>query len=230
MRGRDQRGNEGKESGQTLVLFVLGLGVLMGMVALAIDIGLFLQKRRQLQSVADATVLAGAVELPDDVVLSKDMAEDWAENNGIDLAAGDELEITVSPSQTSITAEVTRESSFLFGRVLGLTSADVSASATAQVGSPATPSGIIPFGVLESELAYGSPITLKYDASSVGGPGNFGPLAVDGPGSNIHEQSIMYGSDNSVCALSQPSCADPTATVQTGNLIGSSRDGLQVQV
>ncbi|KKM62330.1 hypothetical protein LCGC14_1522760 [marine sediment metagenome] len=52
------------ESGQTLILFVLALGVLLGSVAMSVDVGLILHERRSLQNAADAAALAGAIELP----------------------------------------------------------------------------------------------------------------------------------------------------------------------
>jgi hypothetical protein len=215
------------ERGQGLVLFVLGLGVLFGMVAMSVDVGLILHERRSLQNAADAAALAGAVELPASQALAESRAQEWAVNNGIDVGAGDELETSVSPDQTSITVEVKRESPYVFARVLGLDFANVHASATARIGAPASLSGVLPFGVLESAIDYdGNPTTIKYDANNASS-GNFGPLRIDGSGSNVHEHAIKYGSENAVCAASQPSCEDPTVDTQTGNLIGATRDGFE---
>ena len=72
------------QSGQTLVLFVLGLGVLLGMMAMAIDVGLYLQERRSLQNAADAAALAGVAELPDDPSVAIAKAYEWVGNNGFD--------------------------------------------------------------------------------------------------------------------------------------------------
>ena len=52
-----------RECGQTLLLFVLALGVLIGFVALAIDVGLLYEDRRHLQNTADAAALAGVLGL-----------------------------------------------------------------------------------------------------------------------------------------------------------------------
>jgi hypothetical protein len=56
------RGND--ESGQVVVLFALGLIALLGMAALAVDIGYAFYAKRSLQASADAAALAGAAELP----------------------------------------------------------------------------------------------------------------------------------------------------------------------
>ncbi|MEE8347156.1 MAG: pilus assembly protein TadG-related protein, partial [Dehalococcoidia bacterium] len=53
-----------RETGQTLVLFVLALGVIMGFTAMTVDVGMFFQERRSLQNAADAAALAGIQELP----------------------------------------------------------------------------------------------------------------------------------------------------------------------
>lgn len=214
------------ERGQTLIMFALAAGVLFGFAAMAIDVGMILHERRVLQNAADAAALAGALELPDSAVLAGDQAKEWAKSNGIDLASGDQLDITVSPDNTSVTVEVRRETSFIFGRVLGLVSTEVRADATARVGSPLALSGILPFGVLESAVNYdGDPTTIKYDATNPSN-GNFGPLRIDGDGSSILEQSIKHGTQNGVCAESQDACQDPTVPTQPGNVISATRDGL----
>ena len=73
-----------RESGQTLILMVFAFGVLMGFVAMAIDVGLFLHERRSLQNIADAAALAGSQELPDDMVAAEQVAREYAQKNGMD--------------------------------------------------------------------------------------------------------------------------------------------------
>jgi len=213
------------ERGQALIIFVLAAAVLFGFAAMAIDVGLILHERRDLQNAADAAALAGAIELPDSPGAAYAKAQEWAQNNGIDAAAGDQLDITVNTLDNSVTVRVEREQGFIFGRVLGLVSTGVHADATARVGSPLNLAGILPFGVLESAVGYdGTPTVIKYDASNPTN-GNFGPLRIDGNGAAVLEQSIMYGTQTGVCALSQPACVDPTAQTETGNTIGAVRDG-----
>jgi hypothetical protein len=227
MRGNteSQVGSSRGERGQALIIFVLAAGVLFGFMAMTIDVGLILHQRRELQNTADAAALAGAIELPDSPGLAYDRAQEWAELNGIDTAAGDQLDIAVDPVDNSVTVRVEREEGFIFGRVLGLVSTSVHADATARVGSPLNLAGILPFGVLESAVSYnGNPTTIKYDASNPSN-GNFGPLRIDGNGAAVLEQSIMYGTQSGVCAQSQPACVDPTAQTETGNTIGAARDG-----
>jgi hypothetical protein len=57
------------ESGQVLVFLVVALVVLLGMVALAVDVGMLMGERTKLQAVADASALAAAQDLPDEGVV-----------------------------------------------------------------------------------------------------------------------------------------------------------------
>jgi len=228
--GRPQPGTRRGERGQALIMFVLAAGVLFGFTAMAIDVGIILHQRRVLQNTADAAALAGAIELPDSPGLAYDKARQWAELNGIDVASGDQLDITVDPIENSVTVRVEREQGFMFGRVLGLVSTGVPAAATARVGSPLTLSGVLPFGVLESALNYnGNPTTIKYDSNNPT-TGNFGPIRIDGNGATVLEQSIKYGTQNGVCAESQPACPDPTVQTQTGNTISAVRNGFNFRL
>ncbi|MFP5277044.1 MAG: pilus assembly protein TadG-related protein [Acidobacteriota bacterium] len=51
------------EDGQVLALTAIAFAVLMGFMALALDVAQFLYAKRQLQTAADAAALAGAIEL-----------------------------------------------------------------------------------------------------------------------------------------------------------------------
>lgn len=89
-----------------LVLFALMLGVLTGFVAMTIDVGLFFHERQHLQNVADAAALAGAQELPDDMVAAEQIAREYAEKNGLDSSRLDisfectsDLSMACDPSQ-----------------------------------------------------------------------------------------------------------------------------------
>ena len=68
------------DSGQTLIWFALSLVVLLGIAALAIDVGRLYGERRRMQNAADAAALAGAHELcqgrPDADAVA--MANDYA--------------------------------------------------------------------------------------------------------------------------------------------------------
>src|SRR5581483_1087684 len=58
-------GRRRSESGQVIVLVVLGLAVLLGAAALVVDLGYAYTAQRHLQTTADSAALAGAQGLPD---------------------------------------------------------------------------------------------------------------------------------------------------------------------
>ena len=122
-----------REGGQMLVLFVLALGVLMGFVAMTVDVGMILHERRSLQNGADAAALAGVQELPESPSLAIAKALEWAENNGFTAESG--ATITVNTpylgDPDSIEVIIEEEMPFVFARVLGLESTGVGARAVA---------------------------------------------------------------------------------------------------
>ena len=61
--GRRRADGAGGQAGQTLPLFVVFLVVLLGVCALAIDVGFWAQGKRATQNSADASALAGAAFL-----------------------------------------------------------------------------------------------------------------------------------------------------------------------
>jgi Flp pilus assembly protein TadG len=81
------------ERGQTLVLFTFMIAILIVFVMLVVDVGMFMEQRRNAQNVVDASALAGAQELPDDYVAAEAVARDYASRNGFDPS---NLDITFS--------------------------------------------------------------------------------------------------------------------------------------
>ena len=81
--------------------------------------------------------------------------------------------------------------------------------------------------VVEFERRVASVCASAFEHANNLSNGNFGPIRIDGPGGAIHQESIMTGSETSVCGLSQPSCTDATVSTQTGNLIGPTSAGFE---
>ena len=77
----------GEQEGQTLTLFTLMIAVLIVFIVLVVDVGMFLEQRRNAQNVVDASALAGAQELPGDPTAAAWQARDYATRNGFDPAA-----------------------------------------------------------------------------------------------------------------------------------------------
>ncbi len=198
MRGNKARRRQRRERGQTLVLFVLALGVLLGFTAMSVDVGIFLHQRRDLQNDSDAAALAGAAYLPD-ADLATQKAQEWVDKNFDD---GDEVvkSIVVSSYRElndRITVDVEQEVSFVFGSALGLTSDTMGASATAGrvpvVATCITPWAIqgivndagVDYG-LEAEGLY----VFHLSAGDWITSGNFGALAVYGNGATDYVEAI----------------------------------------
>jgi Flp pilus assembly protein TadG len=213
-----------EESGQGLVVAMLVMVVILGFAAMAIDVGLFLHERRDLQKSADAAALAGAQELPYAVADAEQMAAEWADNNGIDVDELEAIEVSSTyATNDTITVRVKRDVPFVFARVLGLTSDTMRADATARVGSPAGMSGLVPWAIEEETLLYAmdnpeESITLEFGAPGEG-EGNFGGIVLDQPGGDEYEENIMYGAEQMICSVNQepiPGC-DTAVVPQPGN-------------
>src|SRR3989304_7480513 len=123
----------GRESGQMLVLFVLALGVLMGFVAMSIDVGLILPERRGAQNAADGAALAGARDLPQSASAAVLASQQWAVQNGFSSEDGATITVNTpyrgNPGAVEVIIE--EETPFLFARALGLDSVNVRARAVA---------------------------------------------------------------------------------------------------
>jgi Flp pilus assembly protein TadG len=122
------------ERGQALVVTTIFMTVVLGAAALTIDIGRMASNKRQIQNGADAAALAGAWQLPGQATAAKADALAWALNNNL---TGDEVMkrsvFTTDEPDDTIEVEVKRNVTFTFGKVVGLSSKDLTARATVQV-------------------------------------------------------------------------------------------------
>lgn len=138
--------------GQSIVLVGVMLAGLLGIMALAIDIGYLLQVRSRLQGMADASALAAAQELPSETG-AKAKAIEYATQNDADhgtiVAAGEVVvgnwdglgvfdpgglptnAVRVVARRTS---ERNNSVALFFAKALGITATNVSAWATATAG------------------------------------------------------------------------------------------------
>jgi Flp pilus assembly protein TadG len=118
------------QKGQSTVITLVFLVVLLGMAALVLDVGSWYRAKRSTQSTADAAALAGAQSLPD-TTTAKTLAQQFASKNG-GLGSG---AITFSTSQStndSITVKVSRPAPGFFSKLFGVRSVTTGATATAK--------------------------------------------------------------------------------------------------
>ncbi len=85
--------NRDSESGQALVLVALSMAVLMGFMALAIDVGLLFRSRRNLQIAADSAATAAALNYLyyGDVTRAKAAGAAAAGANGVTISATNDI-------------------------------------------------------------------------------------------------------------------------------------------
>ena len=88
-----------REAGQTLILFVLGLAVLLGFVAMTVDVGLAFMERRSLQNAVDAAALAAAQDFVngESEATATATAIDYVQRHGF-AALGDAIEVSIPPT------------------------------------------------------------------------------------------------------------------------------------
>src|SRR4051794_3836075 len=91
----------GSQAGQSTVLGVLFLAVLIAMMAAVLDVGSWMRTDRSLQSEADAAALAAAQELPDTPATAVTKAIEYGGKNGGHVGAGNvQIKTTVLANDT----------------------------------------------------------------------------------------------------------------------------------
>jgi len=233
-----------------LIAAVLLFPILLGMSALAVDLGSYASERRSLQNAADAIALAAGRDLPD-ATKAQAAAQTWATNNGIDPNS---MTVTVFGGSTTPTVRVvlSKPHGFTFMRFLGVSSASVGAKAAAEKFSTGANTGVVPWSVTQAALNSASPgsqVTLKYDANNVQN-GNFGPIGIDGSGASTYQQDLSYGSQTVACAVNTPNCSStscpgtfpttcaedapscdgPDCNPETGNMVGPTRSAVDFRM
>jgi len=182
------------ERGQAFVVMVLSLAVIIGMAALALDVGHWFRDKRRLQGTSDAAALAGAQQLPDDPAGAKAMALNYANQNGGDVAAAN---ITVSSTyfaNDTITANGQRNDAGMFTGLFGIANVNITSHSKVIVGPPYDALHVAPMVVYcghsliqncnnDHTPQFNVPTTLNYD--KMGAPGAFGMLDLQGQGGAV---------------------------------------------
>lgn len=119
----------GQEEGATVVVVAICMVVFLGFAALAIDLGSLYKAQRQAQSAADAGALAASQDLPASVTAAAADGTTYAITN----YPGATATVSTPYNGSSLAVKVTVSSSTptFFGKILGLGSGQVSASAVA---------------------------------------------------------------------------------------------------
>jgi hypothetical protein len=208
-----------EERGDTLILGAIALMVILAMAGLAIDGSLLYMKKSQLQKEANASVLSGAQELTSTeqkvtstVQYILTAHKETATMEKIDITMGKKLSLTLS-----------KPVKLTFARLFGFEKVDVKAHAAAGLSAIGKAVGAAPLGIDESiPLEYLKEYRLKVDSSD-SLTGNFGILALGGPGAKTYEENLRVGYQSEIKI-------NDVVDTQTGNIAGKTRDVVNQRV
>ena len=177
--------NVKRERGQMLAIVAVSIVAMTACGAFVMDVGAWYRAQRATQSAADAAALAGAQKLPVDALGAQALATEYAGKNGGGLTET-EFSTQTFPNDT-ISTKVERTSPAFLARVLGITSVDMSATATARAWNMGAAKYAAPFGVVRTEpmlnlcsgVCFGPLYPTELELNKVG-PGLFKILNIDG--------------------------------------------------
>jgi Flp pilus assembly protein TadG len=186
-----------EERGAVLVITAAAIVAMLAMTAFTIDIGSWYQVQRQAQSAADAAALAGAHDLPSNQTQATTDANTYVASNLPGATAAVSF-----PTSTQIKVIVSKTAPSFFGKLLGVTSADVSATSvaaeTAGESTCTTPgNGCYAIFAMDTSCT-GNPVNFGGGTTINGGVNSNGSLNVNGGGS--HFGDVTYG-NGSGCTM-----------------------------
>jgi Flp pilus assembly protein TadG len=224
---------DARENGAISVIVAIVMVCLLGFAALAVDVGVLYAERAQLQNSSDAVALMVAQKCakstsdpectatwPRPTELAAKLANGNAADGmtNIKSIALDKTKATVSVSTgAKETGSPTNSISLFFARALGITSAEVGATSSAQWGVPSKGTVIVPLAIAECKFSPDPTFVqvLNMDAGGCGGiPGGFGWIT-DGKDSLCsvkisagasNDPGIWFSSDT---GASRPSVCSP---------------------
>ncbi|OEF96198.1 pilus assembly protein TadG-related protein [Desulfuribacillus alkaliarsenatis] len=207
------------QRGSTLVIVAFALLGLIAMSGLVIDGGTLYVTKSHLQKTANATVLSSAQELTNS-------------NNAVNNVA---IEVLIAHQEQEslyelkinmneyVHVKLQKPMSLPFMSIFGKDVVVVEVEAKAQIATIGGAYGAAPLGIDENiPLQYNTIYKLKVDEEDVD-TGNFGILALGGPGANRYEDNLLYGYQNML------SVGDILDT-QTGNIAGKTRSSIKQRI
>lgn len=209
------------EDGSVIVILALAFSMLLGLTALVIDIGIVALEKTRLVRTLDATVLAGAQELPN-TSKAFQTAYEYAVRNELDPSL---LTVNFPVGNQQITATSSKTVDLYFAQILGFNQIDVSGRATARIAPVSSTTGLIPIGLDESQmpLVPGQQYSIKVGAHDAE-TGWLGVLAYPGQsGADDYRNSARYGYDG-VVQIGQ------NMDKATGNVSGPTTQGIEDRI
>jgi hypothetical protein len=218
-----------RERGSFLVLAAITMLVVLGLAALAIDVGYMLTARNQLQAGVDASALAGAAGLMTNQNLAIQRAMDFAGRNiciqqPVAVSAAD----ISFPTANRIRVTSSRQLPLFFASALGLNQTLITASATAELGSIVGTDHLRPWAIPDFGFRLGDYVVIK--SGELGAPGtnpgffypvDFPPANKGTPetGASAYSSNIENGCDGTV------EIGD-ILQVEPGNMVGPTKQGV----
>jgi uncharacterized membrane protein len=144
------KGVPGYGKGQIAIIITLVMATLLAVVGLGADVGVFYYQWGQVRKGADSAALAGASELngnpaTTDNSLVTAAATKFAKLNGIQQS--EIVSITPAADAKSVTVVLSRNVSYYFLKVLGLSSGTVAVQAVAAIQPSTGACGYLPIGL-----------------------------------------------------------------------------------
>jgi Flp pilus assembly protein TadG len=196
------------EKGNIVIFSVIAMITVMLFASMAIDVGCLLTAKNQIQAAVDAAALAGATGLIVDQTEATNRAITVAGNNtvinqSVQMGAGD----IGFPNWNQVAVQATQNVNLFFARVVGMNSANVSATAAAELGTIIGTNGLRPWGVPDLGWTKGTTAVLK--AGCLCAPATnpsfyycicFPPMNRGAPqkGAAAYRYNIIYGSQSEV--------------------------------
>lgn len=177
-----------KEDGATIVLVAIMMSVFLGLLALVVDVGNLYLEKAKIQKVVDAAALAGAGELPINQNQAQSMVTKTVELNKENPS---DFSIFIQNNATTIEVIANKEVELFFANTLGIENPVITASASVDLMPITSGIGAVPLGVeYSTSLVFGTVVKLKVADATYG---NFGALALTGPGAKNYETDLLNG-------------------------------------
>jgi putative Flp pilus-assembly TadE/G-like protein len=222
----------GKQRGQGLMLMVVTLPVVVGSLALVLDMGTIYFNQIRMQVASDSAVLAGGEYLPSYPDQAISTARSYAELNGLLNSEIKSVQVTLDNKEVTLTA--TRQLPCFFCAVLGEgtahaqvsggssgASSGVNATATSGIVPIRAVTGVVPIGVdYRTPLNYGTQVILKQGQV---GPGNWNPLALGGTGASNYSTNVENG-------YSGLTTVGDLLGTEPGNVVGPTRTSFSYRI
>jgi hypothetical protein len=163
--------------------------------------------------------LSGAQELPNDSPSVENVVQDILLAHQVK----DHLtNLTIDPGQ-QVSVKLRKEVSMSFMKILGFHHVPVEVSSTAQIQQMGRAQGAAPLGIDESiPLEFYKEYKLKVDQTEVS-TGNFGVLALSGPGAETYEDNLRFGYQGEIKK-------GDIIDTQTGNISGKTRTAIEERI